>query len=357
MEWYSLNAREQQLCELLVSSSKWLKTEIILKLCLQHSIQGSGVTIKRALSKLRSMGFVQRRGQAKATVYRVHPAYTLINPIDEEAYLSVEPDSRQGRDKFCFEIFELLAALPIFSPTEQSHLLAWQKNYQQQKAKLSPVMLRKEYERLTIELSWKSSAIEGNTYSLLDTETLLKEGIPATGKKAEEAQMLLNHKIALEHIVAEPSYYKSLSVSKIERIHKLVVRDMGVSYNLREGLVGITGTVYRPLDNVFQIRESLEDLCQLINTKDNAFEKAFLALVLISYIQPFEDGNKRTSRIVANAILLAHEAFPFSYRSIDIGDYKKAILLFYELNYLPAIKQLFLEQAQFAAENYFLSRT
>jgi Fic family protein len=94
-------------------------------------------------------------------------------------------------------------------------------------------------------------------------------------------------------------------------------------------------------------------MCALINAKDNGFEKALLAVVLISYIQPFEDGNKRTGRMISNALLIANGACPLSYRSIDSLDYKKAMLIFYEQNNLSEFKQIFIEQNVFGVKNYF----
>lgn len=129
--------------------------------------------------------------------------------------------------------------------------------------------------------------------------------------------------------------------------------ELDVDRNIRHRRVGITGTNYRPLDNEFQIREALEDTCNLINSKENIFEKALLALVLLSYIQAFTDGNKRTARITANAILIANGFCPISFRTVDSIDYKKAMLIFYEQNNLCAFKKIFIEQFLFAVKTYF----
>jgi Fic family protein len=126
-----------------------------------------------------------------------------------------------------------------------------------------------------------------------------------------------------------------------------------VSKNIRNKRVGISGTNYVPLDNEFQIKETVQDMCELINAKSNVFEKAILAVLLISYIQPFIDGNKRTARIVGNAILIHFKHCPISFRTVDSIDYKKAILLFYEINNLSAFKKLFIEQYEFAVNTYF----
>ena len=212
---------------------------------------------------------------------------------------------------------------------------------------------RKEMERLEIDLSWKSSQIEGNTYSLLETERLLRESKTADGKTKEEAVMLLNHKDALRFILDNPDYLQQLSISRIEDIHTLLTRELSVDKGIRHRRIGITGTHYHPLDNEFQIREALSDTCSLINAKSCVFEKALLALVLLSYIQAFSDGNKRTARITSNAILIANGYCPLSFRSVDSIDYKKAMLLFYEQNNIYAIKQIFISQYEFAVREYF----
>lgn len=195
--------------------------------------------------------------------------------------------------------------------------------------------------------------IEGNTYSLLETERLLKDKQTAQGKTKEEAIMLLNHKDALDFILSTPDYLQEISVHRIEDIHSLLTKELGVDRNIRRRRVGITGTNYRPLENEFQIREALEDSCTLINGKSNIFEKALLALVLLSYIQAFADGNKRTARITSNAILIANGYCPISFRTVDSVDYKKAMLMFYEQNNIAAFKHIFIEQFEFAVKTYF----
>lgn len=107
------------------------------------------------------------------------------------------------------------------------------------------------------------------------------------------------------------------------------------------------------IDNEFQIREALQQICDLINNRKNIFEKALYALVLLSYLQAFTDGNKRMGRITSNAILIANRYCPISFRTVDSIDYKKSMLLFYEQNNISAFKQIFINQFKFAVENYF----
>ena len=207
--------------------------------------------------------------------------------------------------------------------------------------------------RLGIDLSWKSSQIEGNTYTLLETEQLLLEQKEATGKTREEATMLLNHKRALDFILQQPDFLSALSVAHIEHIHSLLISELGVERNIRRRRVGIIGTHYRPLDNEFQIREALESTCRLVNATSCIHTKSLLTLALLSYIQAFTDGNKRTARICANGIFIAHGYCPLSFRTVEPIDYKKAMLLFYERNNLSALKQIFIEQVEYAVGAYF----
>ncbi len=215
---------------------------------------------------------------------------------------------------------------------------------------------KKELERLTIDLSWKSSQIEGNTYSLLETEQLLVQKIEAKNRSKEEATMLLNHKEALQYIInKERKLVSPISISSIVDIHSILINDLNVDSGFRILPVGVTGTNYIPPDNFFQIKEYIKQMCDLINSKENVFEKALICIALISYIQPFADGNKRSGRIIGNALLMDGENCPLSYRSVDPLDYKKAMLLFYEQNNLSMFKDIFIKQYEFAVSNYFLT--
>lgn len=275
----------------------------------------------------------------------------IFDPIKD---IKNDVDERQVQENFNFQLIkEILPKVSLFTDGETLRLNNAQQTFHNNISGISDLEYRKEMERLGVDLSWKSSQIEGNTYSLLETERLLKEKKTAQGKTKEEAIMLLNHKDALDFILEVPDYLKDISVHRIEDIHSLLTKELDVDRNIRHRRVGITGTNYRPLDNEFQIREALGDTCVLINGKVNIFEKALLALVLLSYIQAFTDGNKRTARITSNAILIANGYCPISFRTVDSVDYKKAMLMFYEQNNIGAFKQIFIDQFEFAVKTYF----
>ena len=318
------------------------------------AFKGSDATLKRVIAAGIKAGDIVAEGKARATRYRLSPQAQLLMPLNLDTYFALEVDERQVHSSYNFELINgLLAETRLFSDKELAHLDALQDEFRQHVNELTDNEYRKEMERLGIDLSWKSSQIEGNTYTLLETERLLRESKTAEGKTKEEAVMLLNHKDALSFVLDNPDYLKELTVSHIEDIHQLLTKDLSIDKGLRRHRVGITGTNYHPLDNEFQIREAMRDACKLINSKYNIFEKALLTLLLLSYIQPFLDGNKRTARITSNAILIANDYCPLSFRSVDSIDYKKAMLIFYEQNNLYAFKQIFMEQFEFAVKEYF----
>lgn len=310
-------------------------------------------TVKRHLAKLAAENQLITEGKGRSTKYSLSPGCMIFAPIDIEDYFRQEIDERQIIGGYNFELIGNLSGTPLFTPSEHDRLNAFQEKFSKNISQLSEAEYRKEMERLAIDLSWKSSQIEGNTYSLLETERLLSEKETAAGKTRDEAVMLLNHKEAIDFLTNNPDYLKTLTVTRIENIHSILVKDLAVDRNIRSRRVGITGTNYRPLDNEFQIREALEGVCSLVNERQDVFEKALLTLLLILYIQPFNDGNKRTARIVSNAQLMANRYCPISFRTVDSIDYKKAMLLFYEQNNISAFKRIFIDQFEFAVSTYF----
>uniref|UniRef100_UPI00402854F7 Fic family protein n=1 Tax=Alloprevotella sp. TaxID=1872471 RepID=UPI00402854F7 len=314
----------------------------------------SDSTMKRLLSAAVKEGNIEKAGRGPATKYKLTPQAHVTMPLDLATYFDKDIDEREVQESFNFDLIrDVLPKVEIFTKEELEVLNAAQMEFKKNTEGMTELEYRKEMERLGVDLSWKSSQIEGNTYSLLETERLLKDKQTASGKTKEEAIMLLNHKDALDFVLDIPDYLKELSVHRIENIHSILTKELEVDRNIRHRRVGITGTNYRPLDNEFQIREALEDTCTLVNGKDNVFEKALLTLVLLSYIQAFVDGNKRTARITSNAVLIANGYCPISFRTVDSIDYKKAMLMFYEQNNIAAFKKIFIEQFLFAVKTYF----
>lgn len=318
------------------------------------NFQESDATLKRLIASAVEAGDIRVEGKARATRYALSNRAHLLMPLSLSTYFAKDVDERQVQTNFNFALInEQLPQVDLFTDEELAHLNTLQSEFRAHLTEMTDNAYRREMERLGIDLSWKSSQIEGNTYSLLETERLLRESKTADGKTKEEAVMLLNHKDALRFVLDNPDYLKELTINRIEDIHTLLTKELSVDKGLRHRRVGITGTQYRPLENEFQIREAMQDTCALINSRSNVFERALLALILLSYIQPFMDGNKRTARITSNALLIANGYCPLSFRTVDSIDYKKAMLIFYEQNNLYAFKQIFINQYEFAVREYF----
>jgi len=182
---------------------------------------------------------------------------------------------------------------------------------------------------------------------------LIKKRIEAEGHSKEEAIMILNHKNAIDYIFNNKDEFKKLDLFQIENIHELLTRGMNIKKEIRNHPVRIIGTKYKPIENKEDIVNYLHKVINIVNSISDPFSRVLIAILMISYIQPFEDGNKRTARIIGNAIFLANNVCPLSYRNVNETDYKKALLLFYEQNSARFFKELFVEQFNFAVNNYF----
>lgn len=347
---HPLDARRQQVLLLILQQGSMRSSEMHQALKRRHH-DIALVTVKRWLAAMAKEGFLSTQGAGRAVTYAPATKGRLFLDIDASAYCSIEPDRRYGMRFFNHDLLEDLPG-ELFTDTELSILAYATQEYRKRTAHVPKTIAQKEWERLVIELSWKSSNIEGNTYTLLDTEKLIREHREAPGHDRREATMILNHKDAFALIHKHPQDFRTLTQANLEHLHAVLVKGLSVPSGLRRSPVGVTGSLYRPLDNVHQITDAIQALMRAVARVRTPYAKALLALLGISYIQPFEDGNKRTSRLMANALLLAHRSAPLSYRSVDIDAYRDATIVFYELNSIIPFKKLFIEQYDFAARNY-----
>lgn len=308
-------------------------------------------TVKRTLSSMVAQGRLKVFGSGRATKYNIAVPGRIFADIDAKKYCAIEPDKRYGMSGFNFELFAFLP-LDLFTEEENKKLSQATAEYKQRTLNLPAPIQKKELERLIIELSWKSSKIEGNTYTLLDTEKLILEHKEAIGHDKKEAVMILNHKDAFTFIHDNPKPFKIFSLANLQKLHTIIVKGLSINSGLRKKPVGVTGSKYLPLDNIYQIEEAVEKLTSAISKTTTIYAKALLILLGVSYIQPFDDGNKRTARLMTNALLLANQASSLSYRSLEENEYREAMLVFYELNSIMPFKKIFVEQYEFAAKNY-----
>ena len=198
--------------------------------------------------------------------------------------------------------------------------------------------------RLLIDLSWNSSRLEGNTYSLLETERLLNAGEAAHGKDALEAQMILNHKEAIEFLIAsaqEIGFNRYTLLNLHALLSDNLLEDPTASGRLRTVAVGIGQTVFVPLEGPQRIDECFQQVLDTAGAIDDPFEQSFFAMVHLPYLQPFEDVNKRVSRLAANIPLIQRNLCPLSFVDVSPQTYISAMLGIYELNRVELLRDVF----------------
>lgn len=210
-------------------------------------------------------------------------------------------------------------------------------------------------QRLLIDLSYNSSRLEGNTYSLLDTQKLLENGITADGKIHEDAVMILNHKEAILFLV-ENAEDITLNNLTIRNLHQLLSQDLlpnpASCGNIRTIEVSIGKSSYKPLDNKHLLKELLELILYKAQKIENPFEQSFFLLVHLSYLQAFEDVNKRTSRLGCNIPFIKHNVCPLSFTDVAQDDYIASLLCVYERNDITPMVDLFVWAYLRSCEHY-----
>ncbi len=214
--------------------------------------------------------------------------------------------------------------------------------------------VRQIYNRVLIDLSWNSSRLEGNTYSLLETERLIQLGEVTEGKDAAESQMILNHKAAIEMLVSQADEI-GFNRYTILNLHALLsdnLLDSQASGRLRATSVGIGGTVYHPLEVPQLVEECFQQILDTAAAIADPFEQAFFAMVQLPYLQPFEDGNKRVSRLAANIPLIRDNLCPLSFVDIPERAYVDGLLGVYELNRVELLRDAFVWAYQRSCARY-----
>ena len=209
--------------------------------------------------------------------------------------------------------------------------------------------------RLLVDLSWASSKLEGNTYSRLDTQNLIEFGQIAQGKDAIETQMILNHKAAIEMIV-ESTDEVGFDVFTFTNLHAVLsqdlMRDPGASGRLRRRPVDISGTVFYPVAMPQVIEDCFTVLLDKAAAIPDPFEQAFFLMVQLPYLQPFEDVNKRVSRIGANIPLIKGNLCPMSFIDVPERAYVEGTLGVYELNQIELLRDVFVWAYERSCQRY-----
>jgi len=304
----------------------------------------SQVTLTRRMDRLIQAKHVIRQGKARATRY-------LRDPYHD--WLAVPPNKRRpvGYDASLLENYRPNVDAWL-APDERQRLEEVGGGRRIDASTYSRAIAQK----LLVDLSWASSALEGNTYSYLDTQVLIEFGQAAEGKSRDETVMILNHKEAINHIVEHIEDIEA-SVLDIRQIHALLSRglsnmgphDIGA---IRRTPVTIGGSAYAPLVIPQRIEEELALVAAKAQQIENPFEQSLFLLVFISYLQAFKDVNKRTGRLACNVPLLKSGLAPFSFMEVDKAGYVEGLLAFYELGRVDIIKDAYIDGYARSAARY-----
>lgn len=213
--------------------------------------------------------------------------------------------------------------------------------------------------RLLIDLAWNSSRLEGNTYSLLDTRRLIEFGQEAQGRAHREAQMILNHKDAIEFLVnaADEIGFNRYTILNLHALlANNLLADPAAAGRLRYIAFGIERSVFHPLEVPQLIEAAFEQVLATAAAIGDPFEQAFFVMVQLPYLQPFDDVNKRVSRLAANIPLIKRNLSPLSFTDIPQQAYTDAVLGVYELNRIDLLKDVFLWAYERSAARYAAMR-
>jgi Fic family protein len=342
-------------------------------------VLGGGMSrrsLQRRLVKLIEQGQVQMTGEARAVRYHAIPSlvnvpinrkFKLRERTSDDEYVPTSPEGeqikayvrqpRQLRQPVGYK----LQFLEQYHPNQTAYLSKGLRD-QLHAIGRSPVghtpagtFARDILNRLLVDLSWASSQLEGNTYSRLDTERLIEYGQAAEGKNAFETQMILNHKDAIEFLVRN-SEHATLTTDVIISLHAFLsdslMADPLSCGRIRNRAVEIGGSVYLPVALPQRLEELFGIVIQMAAEIHDPFEQAFFLMVHLPYLQPFEDVNKRVSRLAANIPFIRHNLCPLSFIDVPQQSYVDAMLGVYELNRIELLRDVFVWAYERSCQQY-----
>lgn len=316
-------------------------------------------TLQRRLASLCETGKARMEGQRRAAKYYptlenlksvlgrdkdIPAAIFTVESLEALKYLETPPHARE-KVSYKRELLEnYVPNETTYVPKERREQLA-KEGARFDEALAAGTYAKQICQRLLIDLSYNSSRLEGNTYSILDTQRLIEEGLTPEGKVREESVMIMNHKEAIIFLV-ENAKDIELNPFTIFNLHNLLSQDLLANPascgNVRQIEVDIGGSTYKPLGNQHVLKEVLELLLLKARRIENPFEQSFFVLVHLSYLQAFEDVNKRTSRLACNIPFIKHNLCPLSFVDVSRDSYNSALLVMYETNNITPMLDLFI---------------
>jgi Fic family protein len=333
---------------------------------LEAAIEVPRRTLQRRLAELVAAGRLRAIGRARQRRYQTT---AVPEALPEE--LNVTPAGQQVRD---------LVRRPLIQRTPVGYVAAFLEKYHPNQDFYLDIATRTRLHdrgrapggerpagtyarqilgRLLVDLSWASSRLEGNTYTRLDTQNLIELGRRAPGKDQREAQMILNHKAAIEMLVegVEEVRFDRYTICNL---HALLADNLlanpSAAGRLRKIEVGISGTVYQPLAIPQQLEELFDQLLAKASAIEDPFEQALFVMVHVPYLQPFEDVNKRVSRLAANIPFIKHNLAPLSFVDVPERDYVDGLLGVYELQRVDLARDVFVWAYERSCQRYTVIR-
>ena len=330
-------------------------------------------TLQRWIAVLASQGRIQRQGNARNARYACLATHTPMPKLQAtgDTYVPVSPESEQIKAyvrqprALRAPVGYQLAFLEQYHPNQtaylpqslrdQLHVLGQASGSGTARQAPAGTFARDILNRLLIDLSWASSQLEGNTYSRLDTERLIEFGQAAEGKGALETQMILNHKQAIEYLVLDPEHAQ-VKPDSIISLHAFLsdglMADPSSVGRIRRRAVEISGSVYLPVALPQRLEELFGIVIQMAAEILDPFEQAFFLMVHLPYLQPFEDVNKRVSRLAANIPFIRNNLCPLSFIDVPQQAYVDAMIGVYELNRIEQLRDVFVWAYERSCQQY-----
>ena len=330
-------------------------------------------TLQYRLKSLVEAGRLVKEGQGRGSRYRLPAkaeraeAQEAVVDAGDDAFIPLSEGSVEIRNYLRLPI---AARNPVghdrgfldsYRPNESAYLSARERAHLEAvgRPKMAEqpagTYARRILDRLLIDLSWNSSRLEGNTYSLLDTRRLIRFGEEAEGRERLEAQMILNHKDAIEFLVesgGEVGFNRYTILNLHAVLANNLLSDEAAAGRLRHIAVGIQGSAFLPLEMPQLIEECFDQVLATAAAIRDPFEQAFFFMVQLPYLQPFDDVNKRVSRLGANIPFIKANLCPLSFTGVPSSAYTEAVLGVYELNRIDLLKDVFIWAYERSAASY-----
>lgn len=349
-------------------------------------------TLQRRLGELADQKQISATGLGKATVYRAlavgvgeipfrqtdwrNPSTSAFRPVEitpnllESTLAPYVPVSPQSRDILAYLRRPVQQRKPVgydrmflesYRPNDSYYLPREVRDHLRHIGRSlggerpAGTYARDILSRLLIDLSWASSRLEGNTYTRLDTQNLIELGQAAEGKDRRDAQMILNHKAAIELLVgqAEEIGFNTFTLFNLHALlSENLLSDPAESGRLRSRIVEVSGTVFHPLGIPQQIEQYFRMILNKTDAIDDPFEQAFFIMVHIPYLQPFVDVNKRVSRLGANISLIRRNLCPLSFIDVPEKAYVEGTLGVYEMTRVDLLSDVFVWAYERSSQRY-----